>query len=60
MSLVHLSEAQQRSLLVAHKKGLDEAKRAERRKRGRMDNVGNATAVHTKYYKQEVPVYMGG
>lgn len=60
MSLMHLPESQQRSLLVAHKKELDEAKRAERRKRGRLDNVGNKTTVHTKYYKQEVPIYMGG
>lgn len=60
MSLMHLPASQQRALLVAHKKKLDEAKRAERRQRGRMDNVGNKTAIHTKYYKQEVPVYMGG
>jgi pre-60S factor REI1 len=60
MSLMHLPESQQRSLLVAHKKELDKAKRAERRKRSRMDHVGNMTAVHTNYYKQEVPVYMGG
>lgn len=60
MSLLHLPESQQRSLLAAHKKGLDEAKRAERRKRGRVDHVGNKTAIHTNYYKQEVPVYMGG
>lgn len=60
MSLMHLPESQRRALLVAQKKKLDEAKRAERRKRGRLDNVGNKTAVHTNYYKQEVPVYMGG
>lgn len=60
MSIVHLPESQQRSLLVAHKKGVDEGRRAERRRRGRMDNVGNKTAIHTKYYKQEVPIYQGG
>ncbi|KAK3904401.1 C2H2 type zinc-finger-domain-containing protein [Staphylotrichum tortipilum] len=60
LSLARLSAPQQRALLVVHKKGLDEAKRAERRTRGRVDNVGNKMAVHTKYYKQEVPVYMGG
>lgn len=60
MSLMHLPESHQRSLLLAHKKRLDDTKRAEKRKRGRMDNVGNKTAVHTNYYKQEVPVYMGG
>ncbi len=60
LSLARLSAPQQRALLVVHKKRLDEAKRAERRGRGRVDNVGNKTAVHTKYYKQEVPVYMGG
>ena len=60
LSLARLSAPQQRALLVVHKKRLDEAKRAERRSRGRVDNVGNKTAVHTKYYKQEVPVYMGG
>lgn len=60
MSLVHLPESQQRSLLAAHKKELGKAKRAERRKRGQVDNVGNKTAIHAKYYKQEVPVYMGG
>lgn len=59
-SLMHLPESQQRALLVAHKKELDKAKRAERRQRGRMDNVGNKTTVLTNYYKQEVPVYMGG
>lgn len=60
MSLMHLSESQQRALLVAQKKELDQAKRAERRNRRRLDNVGNKTAIHTNYYKQEVPVYMGG
>ncbi|SPO04393.1 related to TRI15 - putative transcription factor [Cephalotrichum gorgonifer] len=60
MSLMHLPQSQQRSLLLAHKKALDEAKRAERRTRRRVDNAGNITAIHTKYYKQEVPVYMGG
>ncbi|KAK4139683.1 C2H2 type zinc-finger-domain-containing protein [Dichotomopilus funicola] len=60
LSLAHLSEAQQRSVLVARRKGVDEARRVERRSRGRADAVGNKVAVHTKYYKQEVPVYMGG
>lgn len=60
MSLMHLPQSQQRSLLLAHKKQLDQAKRAERRSRGRMDHVGNRTAIHTNYYKQEVPVYQGG
>lgn len=60
MSLMHLSESQRRSQLAVRKKGLDEAKRAERRNRRRLDNVGNKTAIHTNYYKQEVPVYMGG
>ncbi|KAG7124856.1 hypothetical protein HYQ45_013563 [Verticillium longisporum] len=60
MSLVRLPQGQQRSLLVARKNELDRAKRAERRTRGRMDHVGNMTAIHTNYYKQEVPVYMGG
>ena len=59
-SLVHLPEAEQRSLLAVHKKGVDGARRAERRERRRLDDVGNKTSVHTKYYKQEVPVYMGG
>ncbi|KAK4118061.1 hypothetical protein N657DRAFT_694663 [Parathielavia appendiculata] len=60
MGLMHLPESQRRSLLAAHKKELDKAKRAERRIQSRLDNVGNNIAVHTKYYKQEVPVYMGG
>ncbi|KAK4246395.1 C2H2 type zinc-finger-domain-containing protein [Corynascus novoguineensis] len=60
ISLVHLPPSQQRSLLLAHKKELDKAKRAEGRKQRRVDNVGNKTAVHTKYYKQEVPIYQGG
>ncbi|KAK3295453.1 C2H2 type zinc-finger-domain-containing protein [Chaetomium fimeti] len=60
MSLAHLPQSQQRSLLLARKKELDNVKRAERRKRGRLDRVGNKTAIHTNYYKQEVPVYMGG
>jgi pre-60S factor REI1 len=60
MSLMHLPPSQQRSLLVVYRKELDQAKRAERRKQRRLDNVGNKTAIHTKYYKQEVPVYMGG
>ncbi|KAF5004879.1 hypothetical protein FDECE_8661 [Fusarium decemcellulare] len=60
MSLVHLPESQQRSLLLAHKKELDSVKRAERRKRRRLDNVGNKIAIHTNYYKQEVPIYSGG
>jgi pre-60S factor REI1 len=60
MSLMHLPPSQQRSLLVVYRKELDQAKRRERRNRRRLDNVGNKTAVHTKYYKQEVPVYMGG
>ncbi|EEY21567.1 TRI15 [Verticillium alfalfae VaMs.102] len=60
MSLVHLPLGQQRSLLVARKNALDGAKRAERRTRGRRDHVGNMTAIHTNYYKQEVPVYMSG
>lgn len=60
MSLMHLPESQQRSLLAAQKKEVDEAKRAERRRRRRVDNVGNKTAIHTKYYKQEVPIYQGG
>ncbi|KAF3936911.1 hypothetical protein ABW19_dt0206834 [Dactylella cylindrospora] len=60
MSLIHLPKSQQRSLLMAHKKELDEAKRTERRKRSRLDNTGNKISIHTKYYKQEVPVYMGG
>ncbi|KAH6636053.1 C2H2 type zinc-finger-domain-containing protein [Chaetomium tenue] len=60
MSLMHLPQSQQRALLLARKKALDDVKRAERRKRGRLDKVGNKTAVHTNYYKQEVPVYMGG
>lgn len=59
-SLVHLAPAQQRSLMVAHKKEVDKARRSERRKRSRLDHVGNKVAVHTNYYKQEVPVYMGG
>ncbi|KAH7304745.1 C2H2 type zinc-finger-domain-containing protein [Stachybotrys elegans] len=59
-SLMHLPASQQRSLLLTHKKELDKAKRAERRKRSKMDHVGNKIAVHTNYYKQEVPVYMGG
>lgn len=60
MSLMHLPESQQRSLLLASQKRLDEGKRTDRREQRRLDNVGNKTAVHTKYYKQEVPVYMGG
>jgi pre-60S factor REI1 len=60
MSLMHLPESQRRSLLLTHKKEMDNVKRAERRKRGRLDHVGNKTAIHTNYYKQEVPVYMGG
>ena len=60
MSLMHLPQSEQRSLLLARKKALDDVKRAERRKRGRLDKTGNKTAVHTNYYKQEVPVYMGG
>jgi pre-60S factor REI1 len=60
LSLMHLPQSEQRSLLLARKKALDDVKRAERRKRGRLDRVGNKTAVHTNYYKQEVPVYMGG
>ncbi|KAK4156222.1 C2H2 type zinc-finger-domain-containing protein [Chaetomidium leptoderma] len=59
-SLMHLPQSQQRSLLVARKKELDKAKCAERRKRSGLDNVGNKMAIHTNYYKQEVPVYMGG
>jgi pre-60S factor REI1 len=60
MSLMHLPQSEQRSLLLARKKALDDVKRAETRKRGRLDRMGNKTAVHTNYYKQEVPVYMGG
>jgi pre-60S factor REI1 len=60
MSLMHLPESQQRALLVVQKKDLDQAKRTERRNRRRLDNVGNKTAIHTNYYKQEVPIYMGG
>lgn len=60
MSLMHLPASQQRSLLVRHKKELDKAKRAERRKRGKLDRVGDKIAVHTNYYKQEVPIYSGG
>ena len=60
MALQHLPASQQRSLLVRHKKALDRAKRAETRKRGKLDRVGDKMAVHTNYYKQEVPVYMGG
>lgn len=60
LSLAHLSESEQRSVLVSRRKGVDEARRVERRRRGRADAVGNKVAVHTKYYKQEVPVYMGG
>jgi pre-60S factor REI1 len=59
-SLAHLPQSQQRALLLTRKKALDKAKRAEVRKGGRMDHVGNKTAIHTNYYKQEVPVYMGG
>ncbi|KAL2177186.1 C2H2 type zinc-finger-domain-containing protein [Thermothelomyces heterothallicus CBS 202.75] len=59
-SLVHLPPSQQRSLLLTYKKELDEARRAERRKQRRLDDVGNKTAIHTKYYKQEVPIYQGG
>lgn len=60
MSLMHLPESQRRSLLASHKKELDKAKRAERRQRRRLDHVGNKTAIHTNYYKQEVPIYSGG
>lgn len=60
MSLMHLPESQQRPLLLAYKKELSEAKRAERRNRRRLDNVGNKTAIHANNYKQEVPVYTGG
>lgn len=60
MSLMHLPESQRRSLLASQKKELDKAKRSERRKGSRLDHVGNKTAIHTNYYKQEVPVYMGG
>ncbi|KAK3308329.1 C2H2 type zinc-finger-domain-containing protein [Chaetomium strumarium] len=60
MSLIHLPESQQRSLLAVHKKELDKAKRADRRTRSRLDHVGNKTAVHTKYYQQENPVYQCG
>lgn len=59
-ALAHLPPPQQRSLLLTYKKALDGAKRAERRTQRRLDNVGNKTAVHTKYYKQEVPIYQGG
>ncbi|CRK23691.1 hypothetical protein BN1723_013082 [Verticillium longisporum] len=60
MSVLHLPLGQQRALLVARTKELDGAKRAEWRTRGRRDHVGNVTAIHTNYYKQEVPVYMSG
>lgn len=60
MSLMHLPESQQRSLLVAHKKEMDRAKRSERRKRSHLDRTGNKGIIDTHYYKQEVPIYMGG
>lgn len=60
MSLTHLSAPQQRSLLATHKKALDQAKRAEKRTRRRVDGVGNKGIIDTKYFKQEVPIYMGG
>ncbi|KAL2264563.1 hypothetical protein VTJ83DRAFT_7073 [Remersonia thermophila] len=59
-ALVRLSAPEQRAVLAARKREADKARRAERRQRRRLDDVGNKTAVHTKYYKQEVPVYMGG
>jgi pre-60S factor REI1 len=60
MSLKHLPQSQQRSLLLAHKKELDKAKRAATRKERRLEQSANKIAVHCNYYKQEVPVYMGG
>ncbi|KAL2259510.1 hypothetical protein VTK26DRAFT_6788 [Humicola hyalothermophila] len=60
LSLGHLAESEQRSILAIRQKKLDEQNRGERRARGRLDKVGNKTLVHTRYYKQEVPVYLGG
>lgn len=60
MSLMHLSAPEQRSLLARHKKELDKAKRVERKKRSKLDRVGDKVAVHVNYYKQEVPIYSGG
>lgn len=60
MALARLSEPERRAVLAAHKREVDKTRRAEWRQRRKLDEVGNKTAVHAKYYKQEVPVYMGG
>ncbi|KAL2157060.1 hypothetical protein VTH06DRAFT_7064 [Thermothelomyces fergusii] len=59
-SLAGVAPARQRSVLLACRRAVDEAGRAERRGRRRLDGVGNKTAVRARYYKQEVPIYLGG
>ncbi|KAG9250976.1 C2H2 type zinc-finger-domain-containing protein [Emericellopsis atlantica] len=60
MSLRHLPQPQQRSILLAQKKELDKANRAATRRERRLEQSANKLAVHCNYYKQEVPVYMAG
>jgi pre-60S factor REI1 len=52
-SLVHLSFAEQRSVLATRKKQLDKAQREERRARSKVERLGNRTLM--RHFKNDVP-----
>lgn len=59
-SLMHLSSSQQRSLLLAGRKKINEARRTERRLAGGMEHLRNNHKIPTSLHNVENPVYWAG
>lgn len=59
-SLMHLSSSQQRSLLLAGRKKINEARRTERRLQGGVENLGNYYKKPTSLNNVENPVKKAG
>jgi pre-60S factor REI1 len=57
-SLVHLSSAEQRSLMATQKRQMDKGQKEERRQEGKVDRKGNKNLY--AYWHTETPVYQCG